>query len=146
MDWSLAEANTDLLRFWRLLLGFRKANRTLWQPEFFTGGTGGRGVPDLTWHGTRLSTPDWHDPQARALACTLGGIGDDPDLHVMMNMYWQPLDFEVPVLDGRVWTQVIDTALPAGQDIRDPGTEPVVAGTSYQVQGRAITVLASRPA
>jgi isoamylase len=144
-DWSLAEANTELLRFWRLLLAFRRTNRTLWQPEFYTGLPGERGVADLAWHGTRLSTPDWTDPGGRALACTLGGVQDDPDLCVLMNMYWEPLDFELPVIEGRHWAQALDTALPAGADIREPGREAAVTGATYQVAGRAIAVLASRP-
>jgi len=145
LDWSLVEANADLLRYWRLLLAFRRANPTLWQPDFYTATPIRPGVPDVAWHGTRLHAPGWDDPQARALACTLGGPAGAADLHVMMNMHWEPLDFDVPALDGRMWTQAIDTALPAGQDIRDPGSEPAVPGGTYRVQARSIAVLASRP-
>ncbi|HEX8628901.1 MAG TPA: glycogen debranching protein GlgX [Catenuloplanes sp.] len=146
LDWTLVDAHADLLRFWRMLLAFRRSHRTLRRPEFFTGTPGPDGSPDVVWHGTALAAPDWANPQGRALACTLGGVGDDPDLHVMMNMYWEPLEFELPANDGRRWAQALDTALPIGQDIRDPGTEPDVDAATYAVQGRSIVVLMSRPA
>jgi len=34
---------------------------------------------------------------------------------VMINAYWQPLDFGIH--EGANWSRVIDTALPSGQDI-----------------------------
>src|SRR5262249_6743199 len=150
VDWSLVDSNVELLRFWTRLIAFRRANRTLWQPEFFTGLPQERGVPDVTWHGTRVSAPGWDDPQARVLACTLGGVEEDPDLQVMMNMYWEPLDFEVPIIDGRRWVWALDTARPGGEDIAEPGIpaskEKAVAGPAYRVEGRSIAILSSRPA
>ena len=53
-----------------------------------------RGLADVTWHGTKLGTPGWSDPEARALAMTLAGFNGDPDLHVMLNMHWDSLEFE----------------------------------------------------
>lgn len=145
-DWNLVGANQDLLRFWRLLLAFRRANRVLRRREFFNGLGNDRGVPDLTWHGTRLDQPGWDDPDARALACTLGGEGDEPDLHLMMNMYWEPLDFELAVVPYRRWVMAVNTALPSPADIAEPGTEPPVDGPTFAVPARSIVVLTSRPA
>ena len=102
-------------------------------------------TPDLTWHGTQLAAPDWGNPDARTLACTLGGLDGDPDLHVIANMYWAPLDFELPPLPGRLWARAIDTSLPAGADITDSGVEPAVDTATYSVAGRSVVVLVSRP-
>ncbi|WP_433617984.1 glycogen debranching protein GlgX [Dactylosporangium sp. CA-139114] len=135
VNWHLAGGNAGLLRFWRGLIAFRDRHAALRAAEFYT--------PDeAAWHGTDLGTPNWSDPQARALACTVRGRAGGPDLHVMMNMYWEPLDFQIPV-DGRRWARAIDTALPAGDDLRDEGAEPAVAGPHYTLRGRSIAVLLS---
>jgi glycogen operon protein len=144
-DWELVEANQDLLRFWRQLLAFRRSNGVLRRREFYSGLCNSRGVPDLTWHGTRLGTPGWDEPDARALACTLGGEGDEPDLHVMMNMYWEPLEFELMPIPGRDWATAINTALPAPADIVVPGAELPVNASTYAVAERSVVVLVSRP-
>jgi isoamylase len=78
------------------------------------------------------------------LACTIGGFGGDGDLHVMMNMFWQPLDFEVPVDPQRVWRLAIDTFAGSPHDIEDQGmpcTRPLCT-----VQGRSVVVLVSSDA
>jgi glycogen operon protein len=91
-----------------------------------------------------LNSPGWDDPEARALACTLGGEHGDPDLHVMMNMYWDNLDFELPTVPGRSWFRALDTSQPSPNDIADPGKESPAPGSSYTVQGRSIVVLVNR--
>jgi isoamylase len=132
VDWHLADAGADLLRFWQRLVAFRGRHAVLRTPEFLTGA-------DVAWHGTALGAPNWDDPQARALACTLTG---PPQLHLMINMYWEPLDFELPT--GCRWAQALDTALPAGQDLPEAGSEPAIGTPAYTVQGRSIAVLLSR--
>jgi glycogen operon protein len=144
-DWSLVDANQDLFRFWATLMAFRRSHAVLRQREFYTGLPNNRGVPDLTWHGTQLARPGWDDPQARALACTLGGLGDDPDLHVMMNMHGGPLEFELMEVPGQRWTRVIDTALPSPVDIAGPGAAQPIDASTYLVSEHSIVVLESRP-
>jgi isoamylase len=143
-DWQLMDTHRDLLRFWKGLIAFRKRHATLHRGHFFNGVVNERSLPDVTWHGTVLNSPGWDDPEARALACTLGGEHTDPDLHVMMNMYWDNLDFELPVVAGRSWFRALDTSQPSPNDIADPGQEPPVPGSSYTVQGRSIVVLVNR--
>jgi glycogen operon protein len=62
----------------------------------------------------------------------------------MMNMYWEKLDFEIPVLPNRMWFKVLDTAEPSPHDIVDPGNEVEVDGSVCPVQGRSIVVLVSK--
>jgi isoamylase len=143
-DWTLVDSNREILRFVQRMVGFRKTHPALWQPSFYTGATNERGLPDISWHGTILNSPGFDDPQARALACTIAGFGGHPDLHVMMNMFWEPLDFEVPVDPQRVWHLAIDTFAGSPHDIEDQGmacTRPLCT-----VQGRSIVVLVSRDA
>ncbi len=143
-DWTLAEKHSDLLRFWRLMIAFRKRHAAVRRGQFFTGAVNERGVRDVTWHGTALNSPPWDDPQARVLAFTLAGFHNDPDLHVMCNMFWESLDFELPEVAGRVWTRAVDTSQASPLDIAEPGSEPAVSGTAYKVPGRTVVVLVNR--
>jgi glycogen operon protein len=123
------------------MIAFRKAHPALWQPVFYTGAVNQRGLPDIAWHGTILNSPGFDDREARALACTIAGLGDSADLHVMMNMYWEPLDFEVPAFTE--WRLAIDTHADTPDDICDPGTGQRFAGRHLTVQSRSIIVLRS---
>jgi isoamylase len=114
-DWTLEKTNHEILRFAQRAIAFRKAHPALCLPGFYTGAMGEHGLPDIAWHGTRLNSPGFDDPLARALACTIAGIGASSDLHVMMNMYWEPLDFEVP--SHRKWHVAIDTSASTPGDI-----------------------------
>jgi isoamylase len=143
-DWNLAGENRDMFRFWKGMIEFRKKYSTLRSRRFFSGAVSGRGLADVSWHGCKLNRPGWSDPEARALAMTLGGFDGEPDIHAMLNMYWDDLDFELPPLIGRSWWQVVDTAEASPRDIVDAGDEVKVEGSSAHLRGRSIVVLISR--
>jgi isoamylase len=144
LDWKLTTKHSDLLRFCRSMIRFRKMHAALRSGYFFNGSVNERGVKDISWHGTKLNSPGWHDPEARALSMTLAGFGGDADLHVMFNMFWNPLEFELPVIPGRCWYLAVDTSLPSPDDIPDPGSEPGVLRGVHRVQGRSVVVLVNR--
>jgi glycogen operon protein len=135
VDWSLVGPHAEVLSFWQRMIAFRKAHPSLRQPAY--------GAPEITWHGTRLGEPGWTDPDARTIACTLHG--SEEDLHVIANMYWEPLEFELPALPGRLWARAVDTSLPTGADLTEPGAEPVVETATCTAPGRSVIVLISRP-
>ena len=144
-DWTLVDKNRDLLRFWKELIAFRLRHPTVHRSRYFTGAVNERGLADLTWHGCALGTPNWDDPNARVLACTLGGmLGDEADIHLMMNMYWESLNFAIPIVPGRRWYRAIDTSRASPDDIATPGREVEITTGAYQVGGRGVVVLISR--
>jgi isoamylase len=145
-DWNKPEKHADLLRFWKQIIAFRKRHPALRKNSFFTGEVNKRGLKDVSWHGTMLNSPGWGDSQARALGFTLAGFEDNPDIHVMMNMYWEPLDMAVPTIPGRRWTRAVDTSLPSPSDIADPGKEVACSDPAYRVKGRSIVILVNKPA
>jgi glycogen operon protein len=143
-DWTLAHKHSELLRFCRSMIRFRKAHAAVRRGQFFNGAVNERGLQDVSWHGTKLNLPGWSDRGARALAMTLAGFDGDSDLHVIFNMFWDELDFELPVVPGRHWCLAVDTAQPSPHDIADPGSEPEVPGNTHPVEGRSIVVLVNR--
>ena len=143
-DWQLADKNADILRFFTQMIAFRKRHAALRRRYFFDGEVNGRGLADITWHGTRLHTPGWDDPNSRVLAFTLGAPGENPDLHVILNMFSLGLDFEIPPVEGRQWLTAVDTAAPSPADIPEPGSETPAAGDTYHAHGHSVVVLLSR--
>jgi isoamylase len=143
-DWSLVDKNSDLLRFCKGMIRFRKRHATLRRDQFFDGSVNERGLKDVSWHGTKLDPPAWDDAGAHALAMTLAGFDGDSDLHEMFNMFWDGLDFELPVVPGRSWCVAVDTAQPSPHDIAGPGSEPKVLGNTHRVEARSIVVLVNR--
>ena len=143
-DWTQTQTEAGMLRFWSELIAFRKSHPAVHRARFFSGAMNDRGMPDISWHGTKLNEPGWNDPHARALAWTVAGSLAHSDIHVMVNMYWEPLTFEIPQIYERAWYTAVNTALPSPQDINAPGNEVLVNSHHVEVSGRSIVVLISR--
>jgi isoamylase len=97
---------------------------------------------DRSWHGVKPGHPDWsHDSHSIALSEEIAD--EDLVLHIIVNAFWEPLDFELPVLDGRgdPWRRWIDTSLPSPEDIVPWPKSPAVAGHRYRVEARTVAVL-----
>jgi len=64
----------------------------------------------------------------------------------MINGYWEPLAFEVPVTteEGR-WRRWIDTSRTSPDDICAQNEAALIAGSSYLVQPRSIVCLLAQP-
>jgi glycogen operon protein len=144
VDWTLTEKNGHLLRFFQQLIGFRKRHPIVHRSRFFSGETNARGLADVSWHGCQLNAPGWNDPGSQVLAYTMGGFGDDPDLHVMLNMGGSVLPFELPVVPGRRWHRVVDTSLASPDDIAEEGREIAIDGSTYIVNDHSVVVLIAR--
>jgi isoamylase len=143
-DWTLVNKHSELLRFCRSMIRFRKMHAAVRRDQFFNGSVNERGLKDVSWHGTKLNSPGWDDAGALALAMTLAGFGGDSDLHVMFNMFWESLEFELPVVPGRRWCLAVDTALPSPHDIADPGAEQNVLGNTHLVKARSVVILVNQ--
>lgn len=129
LDWSLAESNADVLRFFRMMIAFRKAHPTIGRSTGW--------LDDVTWHGIGPA-PDVA-PESHSVAYHLRGrsVGD-VDLYVMINGWWQDLAFTVQA-PGR-WVRIVDTAQQSPADIVVEGAAPE-AERHYTVAARSIVVL-----
>jgi glycogen operon protein len=143
-DWTLAEKNKDIFRFFKEMIAFRRAHPAVHRGRFFTGEVNERGLPDVSWHGCKLYQCGWNDPDSRVLSFTLGGFEGEADVHVILNMFWDGLDFEVPNVAGRKWVKVVDTAAPSPQDIVSVSKAPVLKGSTVNAAGHSVVVLVSR--
>lgn len=131
-DWDQVQTQQHMLDFVRGMIGLRRRHPSLTRNRFLTGTPDpGQTLPDITWHGMKLDAPGWAYPDNRALAFTLAGVSaDEPPLHVMLNMWQDPLDFAVPALTGRTLTLAVDTTAEPGvfpSDTTAPLTGPETA-------------------
>lgn len=145
-DWNLVEKNSDIFRFFKMMIRFRMSycKDSFRRTQFFKGSVNERGLADISWHGTKLFSPGWDDPNARALAFTVGGFKGASDIHVMLNMHWESQSFEIPETSGRNWYEAIDTAKPSPLDIVEIGKETLTTERNYTAEARSISVLISR--
>jgi isoamylase len=127
------------------MISFRRGRSIVRRPNFFTGETNDRGLADIAWHGCQLGSPGWSDPNASALAFTMGGSGGHDDLHAMLNMSGQDLEFEIPPVPGRRWWRAVDTFLPSPEDIAEHGREiEIKPADHYHVNAHSVVVLIAR--
>jgi glycogen operon protein len=130
LDWDRLESNGDIFRFFKLMIAFRKAHRSIHRPTFWR--------EDVHWYG--VTGPVDFSPEARTLAYCLKGDSEyDNDLYVLINANWKDVDFAIQ--EGAGWKRVIDTSRPGPQDILDPGHEEPIGDSRYRVKARSVVVL-----
>jgi isoamylase len=97
----------------------------------------------ITWHGVRLHQPDWRH-SSHSVAFTARLTREQMLFHVILNAYWEPLEFELPpVADGGndPWRLWIDTFLDSPDDIVDWERAPSVPNLTYRTEPRSVVVL-----
>jgi isoamylase len=139
-DWTLVETHADLLRFTQLLLA-RRVMRDATAEQNRTSLANLLRQATIAWHGVNLWRPDWHtSSHSLALGAEIRRAG--LKLHLIMNAYWEPLDFELPTPDGDTsWRRWIDTTLDSPHDIVPWQDAPVFKGTKYPAGPRSVVVV-----
>lgn len=147
VDWKLVAKNEEMYRFTREMIAFRKRHDSLMRQRFFTGrAQDGAALPDISWHGVELDTPQWRDPGAQLIAFTIAGTPTDrSDLHLMLNMSSTAFEFALPQIEGRFWYRAIDTALPSPNDIVELERQRPIIRERYLVEARSVAILENRP-
>ena len=136
-DWSLVEKHADVHRFVTLLAERRvlrdveHEHRRVSLTELIAGAT-------KAWHGVKLGQPDWGE-HSHSIAFT-AKMQKELLVHLILNAYWEPLEFEVPPADSP-WRRWIDTSLSSPQDIVDWKKAPSVHGRTYAAGPRSVVVL-----
>jgi len=139
-DWSLLEKHADVHRFVRLLIA-RRVQRDLRAERERVSLTELLRTAKKAWHGVRLDQPDWGlYSHSLAFGAELPRAG--LRLHLIINAYWQALDFELPAAEaGMPWRRWIDTSLDSPNDIVPWQDAPASPGTVYPAAARSVVVL-----
>jgi isoamylase len=130
LDWSQREANQDIFRFFKSMIKFRKGHPSLMRSRFWR--------EDVTWYGTGPTADVSHDSHSLAF-CLHGASQNDDDIYVMINAYWEALEFHIQEGTAQEWTRIVDTALPSLDDFSERNCPLKTA--SYLVAPRSVVVL-----
>jgi isoamylase len=139
-DWSLVDSHADVLRFATLLIERRRLRNTEHEQETLNQLLR---RAKCSWHGVKLNHPDWSS-HSHSMAFTAELQKEKMLLHLILNAYWEPLEFELPSLDGgNMWRRWIDTALDSPHDILPWQTSPPISNHAYRTNPRSVVVLFS---
>src|SRR5262245_14123365 len=140
-DWTLLERHRDVHRFVRLLIE-RRARRDLTRGQNRVSLIEFLRTAKTAWHGVRLFQPDW-SPHSHSLALGAEVPGIGLDLHLILNAYWEALDFELPPPNGvDPWRRWIDTSLAPPEDIAPwQNVGPVDDARAYRAGSQSVVVL-----
>jgi glycogen operon protein len=110
-DWTLLAKYDDVHRFVRLLTA-RRLLRDVAHERLRVSLNEWLRDATKAWHGVKLQQPDWA-PCSHSIAFGAGLPRQGLLLHLILNAYWEPLNFELPQTSyGRgAWFRWIDTAL-----------------------------------
>jgi glycogen operon protein len=112
------------------MIAFRKSHPALSRSRFWR--------EDVAWYGVGASVDLSHD--SRSLAFCLHGFSQsDDDIYVMLNAYWQDLEFEIQEGTAQEWRRIVDTALPSPDDFSAHGRP--LKSAKYLVSPRSVVVL-----
>lgn len=139
-DWDDISRHADVRRFTQELIRFHRQSLIFRDQTFW----GEPGATKITWHGLQRNRPDWSN-DSHSLAFELSHEPSGEHLDILLNAYWEPLQFELPTTaSGKVWRRLIDTSLDSPLDIC-PSPPPALAEQrSYICQARSSVVLVSR--
>jgi isoamylase len=134
LDWSRLEAHGDIFLFFKKMIAFRKAHASLGRSRFWR--------EDVSWYGIGAHVD--LSPDSRSLAyCLRGRSEDDDDLYVMINAFWQPLEFVLQEDRPQGWRRIIDTSLGDPQDLVEVTDSLLLISPRYSVQARSVVVCIS---
>jgi glycogen operon protein len=138
-DWSLLDKHADIHRFVKLLI----ANRL--------GAGGGRTDTDTLLKVLHAAHVELHGVDggrldesytSHALALSRTSFDGRQRFYLMVNAYWEPLDFALPPSAAKGgWRLGIDTSRPSPDDIYAWADAPPVVGSTYQVGPRSVVAL-----
>ena len=138
-NWNLLEENSDLFRFFKSLIAFRKKHPIL-RRRTYLGGSSGQ--PTFLWHGVKPRQPDW-SINSRFLAMQLVGGAEDNDILVLCNSWDRRLSVELdkPTRDSR-WLLFLDTSINPPREIYEKH-RPIPYRMNYEVAAHSVVVLVS---
>ncbi len=122
-DWSGPERHADILRFTRMLTAGRRRIQVLLGLAHDGSLVELLAAARVELSGVRLGQPDT-SAGSRSIALTVSGR--HASVHVILNAYWEPLDFEVPPQAGDLepWRRYLDTSLEVAGRHRGRGRRP----------------------
>ena len=143
IDWNLLHKNADLLRFFKILIQFRKDHPALRRKSFFEDDKTKENK--IHWYDNILNPPNWTG-NLSSLAFHLLPVNEDTDIFVITNSNKNRKRFHLPKLIEEInWHLVMDTNQPEPGDIVEKGNEVLLTNQNYyQTEAQSTILLISK--
>jgi isoamylase len=140
-DWRLVAKHAGVCRFVKLLIARRLQRDTEHEKQRISLNQL-IGKAKKAWHGTKLGQPNWGH-QSRSIAFTAELGNQRLLIHMILNAYWEPLEFELPPVgnSNSAWRLWIDTSLDSPNDICEWQTSPRISAHTYTAAPHSVVVL-----
>jgi len=132
LDWRRLDLNGDIFRFFKSMIAFRKDHPSIGRSCFWG--------DDVRWYGVAGQPDLSHFSHAVAFFLRGSKVRDD-DLYVMVNAFWEDLEFVLQEGAAEGWLRVIDTSRNSPEDISEPDQGESLSSIRYKVAARSIVVL-----
>jgi len=151
MRWDRNERQEKLFQFTQKIISLRKKHPIFQKRRYFKGRKiHGEKIKDIRWlntDGTNMNDEEWHTSYIRAMGMFLNGTllrevnekGEeikDSILLMLMNSYWEPISFTLPLEDvSSNWKVLVDT--------NDESTESegTIHSETYELKARSLVLL-----
>jgi glycogen operon protein len=142
LDWTRLDRHRDMHRFVtllnarRLLRDVEHERRRVSLDELIR-------QARKAWHGVKVGQPDWGE-HSHSLAFSAELRQQGLGVYLILNAYWEPLDFELPPVGeggSGEWRRWIDTGLPSPGDIGPWQSAPAWRDPRYRAGARSVVVL-----
>ena len=138
-DWTRLETHSGIHRFVRLLTD-KRFLRDLDAEQHRLTLNQVLATARKTWHGVKLGQPDWSS-SSHSIAVSAHLANQNLIYHLILNAFWEPLEFELPTGNPHPWRRWVDTALDPPHDIVAFQAAPPVPGPTYAAQPRSVVAL-----
>jgi len=137
-DWRCLERHSEIFRFTRGMIAFRRAHPILSKEQFYMDA-------EVHWFGPQGGLPDWADPKQKQFACLIHE-NEQRALCLMFNAGADAVDFGLPPTPpGTRWHLAVDTSREAPQDLFAAGEEALLEDTQiYHLSPRSSAILLAR--
>lgn len=130
LDWSRLTSMSNHFDFVKKLIAFRNSHPSICRSRFWR--------EDVSWFGATAKNIDYSNNDLKCFSFYLKGSSfQDNDIYVMINFYWEPLEFSFFV--SGPWNRIINTYLAPPQDFVDI-SQDLINNPHYLVGERSIAV------
>ena len=132
LDWNRKTLFEDVFRFHKMMIAFRKSHPSIAQHEFWK--------ENIEWFGVGKDVDMSFTSHTLAYYLN-GGKVSNADLYVMINCWWNPLEFTIQKGTANEWKRIVDTSLESPDDILDNASAKAITSLKYSVAERSVVVL-----
>ncbi|MGN0383668.1 MAG: hypothetical protein ACI4DS_05300 [Eubacterium sp.] len=147
INWNMNVMNREILAYTRFLIKFRKEHGILHmkdemrQMDYLS-----KGLPDMSYHGTRAWTADFNHINRHFAIMYCGAYADEyeNDIYIAYNMHWEDKKFGLPVADKKHKWYLAFTTADTEWDTGKPEFTLLTEQKTYMVPSRTVAVFISK--